>query len=63
MKVVLEILKFIDIITLAYLVYYIITGLYTLKSKPKISVGNKKHNFAGRLGKNSILYIQIFQIT
>ena len=46
MKVVLDVLKFIDIFTLAYLIYYIITGLYALKSRPKISSGDKKHTFA-----------------
>ncbi len=46
MKVVLEILKFIDIITLAYLIYYIITGLYALKIKKKIPTGDTKHTFA-----------------
>ena len=46
MKVVLDVLKFIDIFTLAYLIYYIITGLYALKSRTKISTGDKKHTFA-----------------
>ena len=46
MKVVLDVLKFIDIFTLAYLIYYIITGLYALKSRSKISTGDKKHTFA-----------------
>ncbi len=46
MKVILEILKFVDIITVTYLIYYIITGLYALKSSQKIATGNKKHTFA-----------------
>ena len=41
-----EILKIVDILTAAYLIFYIITGLCVLKSKKKIIQTDKKHKFA-----------------
>lgn len=46
MELIKEILKIVDIITAAYLVYYLITGLCVLKSKSKIKEESKKHKFA-----------------
>ena len=46
MELLKEILKIIDIITVAYLIYYIITGLCELKSKNKMKEETKKHKFA-----------------
>ena len=46
MELIKEILKIVDIITAAYLIYYIITGLCVLKSKEKIKEETKKHKFA-----------------
>lgn len=41
-----ELLKIIDILTASYLIYYIITGLITLKSRRKIEVTSPKKKFA-----------------
>lgn len=46
MELLKEILKIIDIITAAYLIYYVITGLCILKQKSKIKEETKKHKFA-----------------
>lgn len=41
-----ELLKIIDILTATYLIYYIISGLFTLKSKKEIIETSKKRKFA-----------------
>lgn len=46
MNLIKEILKIIDIITAVYLIYYIIAGVYALKTKKVIKEHNKKHKFA-----------------
>jgi len=46
MELVKEILKIIDILTATYLIYYVITGLITLKTKKEIIKTDKKRKFA-----------------
>lgn len=46
MEIIKEILKIVDILTAAYLIFYIVTGLCILKSKKEIKEADKKHKFA-----------------
>jgi len=46
MELIKEILNIIDIVTAAYLVYYVVTGLCILKSKREITKYDKKYKFA-----------------
>ncbi len=46
MLLIKEIFKIIDILTVAYLIYYVITGFFILKTKRKINETSEKHKFA-----------------
>lgn len=46
MELVKEILKMINILTVAYLIYYIVTALFILKTKQRITKSRHNHKFA-----------------